>query len=124
MSKSSELSKTVKAYILENIDGSGYGVELKTVQEKVNFLYETFMSEYGWMIQRVGQTEALRQWFMGLPSACTVAFMNGDILKLAHDWDSLPVNPTEAQEQKIINNWFNLVANKTSQMFRTYGVQK
>lgn len=122
MSKSSELSKTVKAYILKNIDGSSYGVELGTDQEKVNFLYETFMSEYGWRVKQVGFVKALTDYFSGLPSSCTVAFSNNEILELAVKWGSIPANYNENQAFKILDNWFNLVANKTAQLFRDYKV--
>jgi hypothetical protein len=121
MSKSSELDKIVKAYIIDQIDNSGYSEQvLITDSDKVQFLHDTFMSEYGWRVSQVGQIKALSDWFSGLPSCCTVAFYNSDILDLAVKWGSLPADYTERQADKILDNWFNLVANKTAQLFRKY----
>ena len=124
MSKSSELDQKVKRYIIDCIDGTGYDVELKTTAEKIDFLRDCFEREYGHEIKRQGYVNALREWFAGLPSACTVAFYNGDILTLAVEWGSIPENATEKQEYKILENWFNLVAVKTDQLFRGYHVPK
>ena len=88
--------------------------------DKIQFLKETFEIEYGHAINNLGYTGALEQWFMGLPSVCTVAFYNSDILEIAREWGSLPENATERQEQKILDNWFNLIACKTRQLITGY----
>lgn len=120
MSKSSVLDKTVKRYIIDQIDSSSYlENELTTDEEKIRFLRDTFYSEYGWAVPRMGEQDALREWFQGLPSACTPAFCNADIITLAVKWGSLSYNTTEREEQKILDNWFNLLAAKTGQLFRS-----
>jgi len=124
MSKSSELDQKVKRYIIDCIDGSGYDVELKTTAEKIDFLRDCFEREYGHEIKRQGQQKALAEYFAGLPSCCTVAFYNTDILALAVEWGSLPENATEKQEDKILENWFSFIAAKTVQMFNGYRVPK
>ena len=124
MSKSSELDQKVKRYILECIDGTDYDVELKTTAEKIQFLKETFESEYGWYIKQLGYTGALEEWFTGLPSACTVAFYYSDILEIARAWGSLPENANERDEQKILDNCFNLIACKTRQLITGYRLPK
>lgn len=127
MSKSSVLDKHVKDYILENIDASGYGIDTYlSQQQRVQFLYDTFTAEYGWQIPRLGQIGALREWFAGLPSACSIAFHNDEILRLATQWgslDGLSGKELENKEQLILDNWFNLLANKTNQLFREHKVQ-
>jgi hypothetical protein len=124
--KAEKLDKHVKAYILANIDASSYGIDTYlTDAQKVKFLFDTFMAEYGWQIERLGQAGALREWFAGLPSSCSIAFYNHEILKLAADWGSLDGfagKKLEAREQLILDNWFNLLANKTSQLFRKFKV--
>lgn len=118
------LDKTAKQYILDNIDGDNYGIELSTDAERIQFLHDTFYTEYGWMVDRVGESKALTEWLMGLPSACHIAFMNHEILQIAKEWGSLPENPTEKQEDKILANWFNFIANKIGQLFRGYRVPR
>lgn len=121
MSKSSDLDKTVKRYIIDHIDASGYDQDPQTDAEKVKFLMATFRLEYGWRAVQVGELRALTEWFQGLPSACNTAFYNSDILTLAVKWGSLPADYTDRQAEKILGNWWNLLANKTIQLSRKYG---
>lgn len=121
MSKSSELDKLAKAYIVDRIDATGYDVpKLETDAERIQFLYDTFMREYGWEVRRIGTVKALAEYLKGLPSCCTIAFYHSDILALAREWGSLLPDATERQEQAILDNWWNFAANKTAQLFRKY----
>ncbi len=125
MSKSSELDKVVKLYLISCITSEGYDViEPVTNQEKIDFLRNTFNSEYGFNIARMGEQNALKEWFQGLPSSISVAFYNTDILDLAFKWGSISSTVTESQEQKILDNYFNLLAAKTVQLFNDYRVPK
>ena len=118
MSKSSELDRTVKLYILDSIDCEG------TTQEKIDFVRECFTSEYGWMIPKAGEIDSLASWLQGLPSAVSIAFYNQDILSLAKTWDSIPEDATEKQEDKILENYWNFIANKLSQLMNGYRIPK
>jgi len=123
MSKSSEFDKTVKNYILDRIDNDGYSdKELVSNEDKIKFLKNTFYAEYGWMVERSGECKALSEWYQGLPSAVSIDFYNTDILKLANKWGYLSDNPTESQEYKILDNWWNLLAVKTGQLFSGYRI--
>lgn len=121
MSKSSELDKFIKKYIIDHIDGSGYDLpEIEGEAAKVKFLRDTFRAEYGWHADRVGEIKALTEWFAGLPSSCTVAFYNDEILALAEQWGYLDKDAPPHKQQRILDNWFNLVANKTAQLFKSH----
>lgn len=99
-------------YILDSIDGDGYGVELTTDKQKVDFIYKTFSSEYAHQIKYYGnEVRAFAEYLAGLPSCINVEFRNFYILEMAKQWGSLPENATEKQEEKIISNWFNYMAN-------------
>lgn len=124
MTSKHELDQIVKRYILDHIDGEPYNVVTESPAQKVRFLKECFESEYGWRVRRVGRHQALADWFAGLPPACTVDFYNYEILELAKSWGRLPDNPTEAQEQKILDGWFKLVATKACQLIDGYRVPK
>lgn len=41
-----EVKDMVNAYLLDAVDGENYGRELTTDKEKVNFVMDTFKSEY------------------------------------------------------------------------------
>lgn len=121
MSRASELDHIVKQYIVERIDNSGYSdTQLGTRGEKVRFLYDTFKSEYGHNIARMGEQKAFASWLAGLPSSCNIDFENSDILDLAVKWGSLADDATEKQEQKILDNWFHLIAGKALQLVKKY----
>lgn len=125
MSKSSILDQNVKQYILDRIDNSGYSdTPLATNAERIAFLSDTFQSEYGWQIKRMSQVAALREWFQGLPSSCNIVFTNHDILALAVKWGSISADASEKQRDVILENYFNLMANKTAQLFNGYRVPK
>jgi len=117
-----ELNTRVFAYILDCIDASDYGFAPATDADKLAFLSETFHSEYGWSIERLGAIKAFAEWCQGLPSAFNCEFRNHAIIEIAKEWGSLPADATERQEQKILDNWFNLIANKTFQLFKKHGI--
>ena len=119
MSKSSDLSKVAKQYIIDSIDNSGYSDQKLGEQEKIKFLRDTFRIEKQWEIDQIGELKALASHIQGLPSYFNIEYRNHEILKIAVKWGSLPVDATEQQEQKILDNWPNFIANKTTQLFRT-----
>ncbi len=119
MSKSSELSKTVKRYILDRVDASGYDIaEPETDKEKVAFIHDNFYAEMGWRVNQAGEPRALVDWYQGLCSTVSIEFYNHDIIDRAIIWGSLPADHTERQADKILENWWKLLATKTNQMFQ------
>jgi len=124
MSKSSELDKTVKQYILNAIDDEYCETETDYTMDRIAALKRAFYAEYSWMVDRAGEQKALAEWLQGLPSAINIDFYNHKILELAVKWGSIPENATEKQEQKIIDNWFNFIANKITQLFHGYRVPR
>jgi hypothetical protein len=117
-----DLNAQVFPYILDAIDTDGYDVEADTNKEKLQFLFDTFKSEYGWMIARKGLYGAFTEWLQGVPTVIRIDIYNSEILELAEKWGSIPHNATSRQEDKIIDNWFNFITNKTFQLFRKYGI--
>ena len=112
------------AYIISCINADGYDKAPETVQEKLQFLRDTFKAEYGWNIERIGFQNALREWLAGLPSACTIEFYNHEILQLARKWGSLPENATERQEDKILGNYWNFMAVRIIGLFKQYKIKE
>ena len=52
-----------KEYIVDCIYNTDYNpVTLITSECKLRFLHETFVSEYGWNIERIGDCNAFREW--------------------------------------------------------------
>lgn len=124
MSKSSELDKTVKKYIIDAIDPDYCEAEPDNIQSLIDGLKTAFYAEYGYMVERVGEQKALAEWLQGLPSAVSLPFYNHDIVKLAVKWGSIPEDATDGQQWKIVENYFPFMANKIMQLFHGYRVPK
>ena len=118
--------KVIEQFIIDAIDAGGYlpeNEQPQTDKEKLSFLHETFMSEYGYNIIRHGFQGAVREWLQGLPSSINLPFANYDILQHAVKWGSLPENATEKQEQKLLNNYWNFTAMRIVSLWNKAGIK-
>ena len=104
-----EYKKNYKNYILSTIEENGEGKTLTSESEKISYIFNRFNSEYGFMIDRVGKYKAMSEWLSGL--ALDIEYYNYKIIKLAKDMGSLNTDSNYKAEQKIINNYFNFMAN-------------
>ena len=123
--KTVELNKNVFPYILDCITPENYDIVCNSEKEKLQFLYNTFVSEY-WEHQKryygYIMYKTFENWLMGLPSCFVVDFENYVILELAYKWGSLQPEDKEAKKEKIIANWFNFITAKTFQLFKKYKI--
>jgi hypothetical protein len=74
--------------IIDAIDFSGYEDDADIFGDyplytDIQNIYFIFKKEYGFMIERVGEYNAFKEWLQGLPSVLTVPFYNYDILENA-----------------------------------------
>lgn len=123
--KTSELNSKVFPYIINCIDESGYGLELTTNAEKLQFVADCFKREYLFPdnLKRYGSYQKVfENWLMGLPSSFNVDFENYKIIEIAKNWGSIPKDADDRQEDKILDNWFNFIASKTFQLMRKHKV--
>lgn len=111
---------TVKA-----ADAAGNIVEMPVICEtplqKVNFVVATFESTHNYPqnIKRYPNVvDRFADHLQGLPSYFNMAFENYRIIEIAKEWGALPVNATEAQEDKILANWFNYISVKFFQLHK------
>jgi len=104
-----EYKKNYKKYILSTVETGLNDEPLKTDDEKIKYIFDRFYSEYGFMINRVGKYKAMSEWLSGL--ALDIEYYNYKIVKLAKDMGSLDTDSTYKAEQKIINNYFDFMAN-------------
>lgn len=70
----------VKAFILKSINLDGYDLE-NTPQN----LYNTFISEYGFMVPRVGKVNAFKEWLKDVPSAINLPIYYYDVNNVLED---------------------------------------
>ncbi len=122
--RTKELNAKVIPYILDAIHSEEK--QFSNDQERLQYLAETFMSEYCWAanLRLYGSyQEVMRNWIMGLPSAFNIDFENYRIIEIAKEWGSIPKDADDRMEDKILDNWFNLIAAKTMQLFSKYKIQ-
>jgi hypothetical protein len=98
-----------KNYILGCIELDCNGNVLKTEQEKINYIFDRFYSEYSWNIERVGRYKAMTEWLSGL--ALNIPFYYEDIIKLAIEMGSLDANASDKLKEKVQENYFAFMAN-------------
>ena len=104
-----EYKKNYKKYILNCIELDCEEKELKTDQEKINYIFDRFNSEYGWNIERVGKHQAMIEWLQGL--ALDIEYWNDNIVPLAIKLGSIDENPSEKLKTRVINNYWSFMAN-------------
>ena len=125
---SKEFKAQVRAYLMARIpDVQTIAAEYDQIIEdtdkaRVNWVVDTFNSEYGnaYDLRRwPNRQERFAEWLMGLPSAIHIDYMNYRIIEIAKQWGSLPADATEKQEDKIVANWFNFISFKFWQLHET-----
>ena len=99
--------KNYRKYILDCVYSDDK--ELTTDQEKIDYIFNRFYSEYGWEIQRVGKLKAISRWLSGL--ALPLAFVHEDIVKLAIEMGSINPNPSNKLYYQVCDNYWNFMAN-------------
>jgi hypothetical protein len=94
--------------IIDNIDFDGYGFSNDMyLYDKIKTTYNIFKKEYGFMIERVGEYNAFKEWIQGLPSVLTVPFMNYDIIENARK-AGIVINNEVNQDRYINTYWSRL----------------
>ncbi len=112
-------------YIINAISTDGYNIKANTETEKLQFVAECFKTEYCFKanLKYYGTYQnTLANWFIGLPSSINIEYRNHAIIEIAKKWGSIPEDATEEQEEKILSNWFNLIAFKTLQLFKKHNI--
>ena len=121
-----QFNQVVRQYIIDCIDSENYDVVTTTDAEKLTFLYQTFKSEGGNPEQlryyKGNEYKTFENWLQGLPSSFNVDFENYRIIEIAKQWESIPQDATDRQEDKILENWFNFITVNTFKLFRKYKI--
>ena len=104
-----EYKNNYKNYILSTIEENSEGKPITTDQEKINYIFDRFNSEYGWNIERVGKFKAMSEWLSGL--ALNIEFYNDAIVDLAVKMGSIEPNPNDKMKDKVAANYWDFMAN-------------
>jgi predicted RNA methylase len=104
---------TLFQYILNCIDPTGYDKELSTDYEKIQFLNETFHSEFWKTHQRLfkdDERKGFAEWIPGLPSSFNVDYANHTIIDVAIEMGLINESRSESEEDEFIEGWYGLIA--------------
>jgi hypothetical protein len=101
--------KNYKNYILSTIEEDGEGKPLTTESKKIDYIFDRFNSEYGFMIERVGKYKAMSEWLSGLP--LDIEYYNDSIIDLAIKMGSINPNPNDKLKNTVTQNYFDFMAN-------------
>ena len=104
-----EYKKNYKNYILSTIEEDGEGKPLTTESEKINYIFDRFNSEYGFMIARVGKQKAIAEWLSGL--ALDIEYYNDAIVDLAIKMGSINPKPNDKLKNTVAANYWDFMAN-------------
>ena len=104
-----EYKKNYKNYILSTIEEDGEGKPLTTDKEKINYIFDRFNSEYGFMVERVGKQKAISEWLSGL--ALDLPFYYNEIVDLAVKMGSIDPNPNDKLRERVEQGYWDFMAN-------------
>lgn len=102
-----ELKKFYAQIFVDAIQSTEGGEDLEG-KDAFAFAYDKFLGEMGWQVSREGMQRAVRDWLQGL--ALNIPFNNHEILQLAQQTGHLPESPTEHQEDKILEEYWDFMA--------------
>tara|TARA_R110002012_G_scaffold38935_8_gene108070 strand:+ start:1807 stop:2175 length:369 start_codon:yes stop_codon:yes gene_type:complete len=115
--------KSYRPYLLARLSFDGYDINPKTDKEKVAAFLQIFRSEYcgTWNAHQSDQA-ILAEYLSGLPGTIDIPFWNHAILELARDMGGLPSDASEAQEDRILENYFPFMAAELLRLRDSLGV--
>lgn len=122
--KNQNIDQNIKRFILDNIDASGYGVKATNTTAKIVFLKDTFNAEYRWHVERLGLSNAVKEWLSGLPSCLYIPFTYCDIEQFGRDTGSIQKHFNQTKIDNYVENYFGMMADKICQLWRGYRVPK
>ena len=104
-----EYKKNYKNYILSTIEEDGEGKPLTSDKEKINYIFDRFNSEYGFMVERIGKQKAISEWLSGL--ALDLPFYYNEIVDLAVEMGSIDPNPNDKLRERVEQGYWDFMAN-------------
>ena len=96
-----------KRYILDRVNNDSYS--LTTDEEKIEYIFNRFNSEYDWNIKRNGKYKAMTDWLSGL--AIDLPYMSYEIIELAKDMGSIDSNASDKVIDRVLQNYWEFMAN-------------
>lgn len=104
----------IQQHVYDSITWDGY--EDSEPEDLLQFLNDTFVSEFQHEINRQGYQKALREWLSGLPSSFSVVYTNYGIYTKGVELGLIKDDISEEDLEFFVGNWFKLIAFTTYRM--------
>ena len=102
---------------------SGYGeISPNTDKARIEALYDIFISEYGFNIERYGFKGAVKEWLQGLPSCINIDFYNCDIIARAKLYGKITKDADEKREDLLLARYWDYMAMRVIELFKQYNL--
>jgi hypothetical protein len=119
-------NEKMQAYILEAIDPTPYvGEHTMSDVEKLTFLKETYMNEYGKFAvkqHKFNHQLCFAEWVAGLPTVFNIDFQNFDIWNKAVELEMIAPDPTDEAIDAVLETWFTTVTAQTFKLFKKHKI--
>lgn len=120
MSVQKQIKLELYKIVNDSIDTEAYtDQQFDSVAEKCKYVLSCFEGEY-YDRRESNYTKRVAGWLQGLPSIMTVPFYNNEIIEIGYKLDLIKKGKrqttTENNEQKFLDQWFELMAHKLIQM--------
>jgi len=122
---SKEVKTKIQNYILDCINTDGFDVDVKTEEEKINFLIDEYRRDYVFkdnLLRYKTYQNLFIEWIMGLPSCFNVHYTNFEILELVKEWNGYV--PPDNKVYDTIENFRRLIFRELCVLARKYKVEQ
>jgi len=110
-------NKLIDEYIMNSIQVD----EDMCAKDKLEALYDTFMSEYmnEYEMKRYGSVEKVfEQYTLGLPSVFEIHYEYYYIEKQLREWEIITDDMPSRKVEQLKMNWFNYIAHRVFKLMR------
>lgn len=121
----SERDGLIDEYMLDRIDGSDYGLDPGTPQEKIKFLIDRFHEEYldaYHLNMYKTPLKVFEAWIRGIPTCFGIDYDNGAIINIAKAWEMIPLNHTDEELDAFVQGWFGFIAERFESLAKRNGM--
>jgi hypothetical protein len=125
--KTATNTAAIDQYIIDAINPEGYNANPQTDRDKLQFIVNTFKSEYGNKENMRYHGNNIKRvfisWIQGLPSSFNIDFENYQILNICYLFGLIPADATEAQEDKMLDEWWGFIYDKLIELCLKHDVK-
>lgn len=106
----------IRSYLLDCLQSEDHNIDQPTEAQLFNYAKQRFFAEYGWQVERLGLSQAIREWLLGL--AINVEYTYYDIEQKLLLWGVLSGNYSDIKREKELDLYWSRLAMVLSTEFK------